>query len=399
MLIGIGVATAITAVIQSSGATIGMVFAMISAGVITRVEEAYPIILGANIGTCATAMLGSIGAPVAARRSALSHLFFNIFSAVFGIITAPLIFRYIHYTAPIQAGMNPEAVAQALIHQCANANTIKMVLSALLALPAVTMLASFVRRIAPQRGKPEEASYLDPDLLNRPEDALQAALSELIRLTRLCRKGLTSQAALFIQWDRSKARSNQEIERTLDTIKISMHDYLLDLTAHRLSRRQGILLTLLYHGVDHLERISDHLDHMSQLSTQKRHVPAARFDKNTVESLFALNRQAHQVLLSLEEAMLHQPKKKSPPIEQIMHSTEIFKEQAELERTTIGQELSGRKTTPVAALYRGAFLSDLSRIVKHARALALEMETRDFHIKKKKLGREIVAESPLVQEN
>ena len=174
----------------------------------------------------------------------------------------------------------------------------------------------------------------------------------------------------------------------------------MDLANHPLSRRQAILLTLLYHGVDHLERIGDHLEHMSSLSASKRNVPAARFDKSTVETLFALDRQAHEALLGLEHALSYQPSKQAPAIQNILDTAEAFKDRAALERKQIGQELSGRKMTPVAALYRAAFLSDLSRIVKHARALALEIETQDFRIKKKKLGRERLepaSETPVAQ--
>ena len=143
LITGTLVAALITGVIQSSGAVIGMGFAMISAGAITEFEGIYPIIIGANVGTCVTGLLGSIGTSVDARRAAVIHLIFNLMSTSIAIAASPLFYRYISVTS------------DDLIRQAANADTIKMTLTALLMLPLVpTAWKTIPSAGARQRGEP-----------------------------------------------------------------------------------------------------------------------------------------------------------------------------------------------------------------------------------------------------
>jgi len=395
MLIGVGTATLVTSVIQSSGAVIAMVFAMISAGVITNLEQAWPIILGANVGTCATALLGSIGTSSAARRSAVAHLVFNIFGCIAGIVAAPLVYRYIPPLAPLPVtGVGSSAAHPALIHQCAYANTIKMTISALLMLPLTNAFSRLVSHITPGKKTPDTPSPLNPELLDRPEDALQAALQELARLAGLCRESLRGQARLYLIWDARQGSANQATEAVLDTIKLAMHNYLHTLSQQTLSRRQRILLTMLYTGIDHLERIGDHLAHMATLSKARHQIAAARFIPDTIEAFLDLNQKACTVLTRLQQALAPAAGDRRQAACCVIDACDQYTQQADRQRMQIAKDLSTGRSTPVAALYREELLSDLSRIVKHAKALALDARDRDFRIKSSKLGRTASAPDP-----
>lgn len=387
LLTGVLLATLITAIIQSSGAVIGMVFALISAGVITGLHQAWPIILGANIGTCATALLGSIGAPAAARRSAVAHLTFNLFSAAAGIAAAPLVFRYIPHLVPVSASAPPAALHQALIHQCAVANTLKMLFTALLALPFTRLLAGVVSTITPDRGTPPPPSLLNSELLTTPEDALQAVLQELCRLTGICRESLHGQSRLYLMHDARQAAFSKASEETLDTLKPAMHDYLKVIAHGPLSRRQAILLTLLYTGIDHLERISDHIARMAEISAMQHRQPAARFTPATLDVFLELNHKGCTVLTRLQQALASSPENHQHAAAQVLVAREQYMLSAVSEEAQVAKDLSSGRIAPVAALYRSAYLSHLNRIVKHARALAMDAEASDFHIKTRKLGR------------
>ena len=139
LLLGTLAAALITSIVQSSGAVIGMGFAMISAGIITDLSGIFPIVIGANIGTCVTGLLGSIGTTIDARRIAIAHLLYNILSTAIAIAAAPLFYRYIPFTS------------QDLIHQAANANTLKMLISTVIILPIAPAFGKLVTKIIPSR--------------------------------------------------------------------------------------------------------------------------------------------------------------------------------------------------------------------------------------------------------
>jgi len=387
MLGGVAVATVVTAVIQSSGAVIGMVFAMIAAGVITSLQQAWPIIIGANVGTCATALLGSIGTSAAARRSALSHLLFNLFSAAAGIAAAPLVYRYIPLLRPVAAGEAVALARQALIQHCAMANSVKMVITALVALPFTPLLAAAVTRLTPGGDTPQTPSLLDTELLDRPEDALQAALHELSRLCGICRDSLRRQARLYLAPDARRHAAVKADEAMLDTLKLAMQDYLQALFKHPLSRRQGILLSLLYTGVDHLERIGDHAARMAEISQMHRRQPAARFIPEALEAFLDLNQKACTVLTRLQQALAPETGDRRRAAMAVIAARDRYMEAASRQRTRIAIDLSSGRSTPAAVLYRNTYLSHLNRIVKHAKALAIDSRDRDYHIKPAKLGR------------
>jgi len=387
MLGGVLVATLVTAVIQSSGAVIGMVFALIAAGVITNLEQAWPIIIGANVGTCATALLGSIGAGGAARRSALAHLLFNLFSAAAGIAAAPLIYRTIPLLRPVAPGAAADLVRQALIQQCAIANAVKMIVTALAALPFTPLLATAVTRLTPRGAPLRTPSLLDTDLLGHPEDALQAALLELSRLCGICRDSIHRQARLYLAPDAHRHAAIRADEAVLDTLKLAMHDYLNTLAAHPLSRRQGILLALLYTDIDHLERIGDHIARMAELSRVQGRQPAARFIPETLDAFLDLNRKACTVLTRLQQALAADTDTRTAAAEAVITARDRYMEAASRQRTRIAADLSSGQSTPAAVLYRNTYLSHLNRIVKHAKVLAQDARDQDFHIKPSKLGR------------
>lgn len=384
MLTGVAIATAVTAVIQSSGAVIGMVFALIAAGAMTNLEQAWPIIIGANVGTCATALLGAIGTSPAARRSALSHLLFNLFSAAVGMAAAPLVYRYIPLLRPVTASMATDAARQALIQQCAIANALKMAITAVVALPFSPWLGRVVTHLSRGRdaGSP---SLLDTDLLDRPEAALQATLLELSRLCGICRDSLRRQARLYLGPDARRQAAVQADEIMLDTLKLAMQNYLRSLFIHPLSRRQGILLTLLYTGIDRLERISDHVARMAEVSQAHRRQPSARFIPESLEAFLDLNQQACTVLTRLQQALAPGGGDRQAAAEAVIAARDRYMESASRQRVQIASDLSSGRSTPSAVLYRNTYLSHLNRTVKHAKALAIDTRDRDFHIKPAKL--------------
>ena len=203
-LLGVALAFALTAIIQSSGATIGMAFALASAGVFDSLWQTYPIVVGAQIGTCATALLGSIGTGIDSRRAALGNLLTNVNNAILSIFLAPL-------WIPLLQGTSADHV-----RQIANVHTFLMLQNCLVFLPLVGPYSKLLAAIAPSKHPPPEPSRLQPELLDFPEQAIAACLAELWRISKIAAKSLrlAGQTILF-------AHSPADVQATASTNKPS----------------------------------------------------------------------------------------------------------------------------------------------------------------------------------
>ncbi|HHV78907.1 MAG TPA: Na/Pi cotransporter family protein [Firmicutes bacterium] len=257
-LLGVVGGAVFTGIIQSSSVTTSLLVTMASQGLIT-VREALPIVLGANIGTCVTALLASVGTCVAARRAALAHLLFNIIGCtVFLFLMGPL-----EYISTL-TGSNPA-------HQVANAHTIFNVSTTLLLLPAFNYFVSAVTRLIPGSEGPLEfcPRYLDARLLKTPSLALAQAKKEALRMASLAEENVTLAMGLFFNQKKGDVEKIDSQEKLVDMLEARINEYLAKLAQSKLSEEQTKTLTALIHVVDDLERVSDHAQNISTLGVYK----------------------------------------------------------------------------------------------------------------------------------
>lgn len=382
LLIGTVVAALVTGIVQSSGAVIGMGFALVSAGVIGSFEGIFPIIIGANIGTCVTGLLASIGTTISARRIAIAHLLFNVMSTAFAIITAPLFYRFI----PLTSGD--------IIHQAANANTIKMLLSALCILPVVPLYGKLVVFLTPSKLSEPTRSFLDPDLLDRPEQALYACLQELQRTARICAESLRLAAPEFLKHDPKLARAIKTNEQSINAIKGTMGDYIVELTRHYLSRRQVILIEHVERCMSDLERIGDHIANLTGKSDQQRRLPTARFGAGEIEDWLAV----HEAVLTLLDKVVDSLDPEVADFHEM--AGRILDQQKKISaivsrvKKAHFERMESSTVTPIAGMLFNAYVAGFSRIAKHIKNIALTEQQPKFWLKRKKLDRVMSDESP-----
>lgn len=382
LLIGTVAAALITGIIQSSGAVIGMGFAMVSAGAITSFEGIYPIIIGANIGTCVTGLLASIGTTVAARRIAIAHLLFNIISTLLAVIAAPLFYQYI----PLTAGD--------IIHQAANANTIKMVISALIFVPLVPVYGKLVVLITPSKMKQPEASYLDEDLHNRPEQAIFACLRELQRTARLCAQNLHLAAEEFIRHEPQRERLIHVNEQSINAIKAAMRDYLARLTRQYLSKRQAILIEHVDRCMADLERVGDHIENLSVIARRQRGLPAARFIPAAMEDWLSIYQAVEKLLNKVIESLDPEVPDFQTFAKEILVLREEFRTTALKAQQAHFKRLEEKAVTPIAGMIFNDYLSNFWRITKHIKNIALAEQQPQFWLKREKLGQVMSGDAP-----
>ena len=253
--LGIAVGALVTAVIQSSSASVGILQALCMTGSISY-ASAVPIILGQNIGTCVTALMSSVGACRNAKRASVIHLLFNIigtaaFMIVFYSMNAIFRFEFMQEMA--------DSVGIAMIHTGFN------VFTTLLLLPFADFLEklSFIV-IRPdgeeeiQAGENEIFSKMDERFLNTPSFALEQAYTVTLKMAELAKESLHMASKILFCYDKKALQEVERIEQTVDRYDDKISGYLTKLSGRNLKEQESRKLNMLLHSVGDLERISDH---------------------------------------------------------------------------------------------------------------------------------------------
>lgn len=389
LVLGILMATLLTSIIQSSGATIGMAFALVQAGVLVSVEQTMPIILGAHIGTCATALLGSIGTSMNAKRSAYAHVIFNIFNVILAsLLKGPLV--------ALLVWMSPDNV----LRQSANLHTVVMVVAAFLVLPFSTPYAKLILRLFRSRKPEPEPSYLDDKLLEYPEQAICASIHELQRVAKICAKSLrlAGQTILF-------AHTSQDIhalklnEQVVNDVKLAMKEYLANLTRRYLSKRQAILIQHIDRCMSDLERIGDHIETICNLSLRRQKVPEAIVDKDSFDTAFRLYENALHIFKLVIDSLDPDRENTQEIAQQILQARDDYMQSSMSTRAMFTDKVAQRAITPIAGIFFSEYIAALDRLVKHSKSIALAEKQPQFWIKRTKLTKHVdMAPEPALQE-
>ena len=263
-VLGLLAGLALTALLQSSAAGLGILQALSLTGHLSF-AAAVPIILGQHIGTCVTALLSCIGAGKNAKRTALSHLLFNIFGAALNLVLW-YIFRLF---VPAAAEQSISAVWIAILH------TGFMLTTAAVMLPLSGLLEKLVCKLVKDGPEAQEApaTALDTRLFVNPTLALVQAKTVAQRMARESEIAFSLAIDQFSAFDRSAADQITQTEQALDTLEDEIDTYLLKLSSCPLSQKDSGLLGLLQQMTANFERVSDHAVHVadcaSVLNTEK----------------------------------------------------------------------------------------------------------------------------------
>lgn len=371
---GILAGTLVTLIVQSSGATIGMCFALIAGGAVTRLEQVFPVILGAHIGTCSTALIAALGASPEARRAALAHLFFNLYGVALAAGLAP-------WLVPLL-----RATSGDLLRQAANAHTGVMLLAMLPLLPFSSGLAAGLRRLVHFRTAEAEPSHLDETLLPTPEQALAACIRELQRVARLGAKSLRRNASLLLKPDVRLDRCILRDEDVLDEIQIALREYLTALTARRLSRRQALMVQHLERCMTDIERIGDHNNNLRELS-QSRHQRRTVLPREALEQLVQLFESADGVVRRVIESLNPDLPDFTASAQAILDARDRYAQLSTETKTAFLDQTAAHTYTPLQGMVLSDYALELDRIVRHSRLIGLVERHPFFWIKREKLGR------------
>ena len=247
-LLGVLVGALVTAVIQSSSASVGILQALSVTGGVSY-AAAIPIIMGQNIGTCVTALLSSVGANKNARRAAIVHLLFNVIGVTV-LLTAFCI---------VKAALSPALLDEpATMYGIAIVHSVFNILCTAMLLPAGGLLERLAMRLVPDGKSADETAELDKRLLATPSLALQQARTLAGGMASCAARALENALAAFDAYTPELAQSIREDEERCDHYEDIIGTYLVQLSSRTMSQCESEEATELLKTIGDFERISDH---------------------------------------------------------------------------------------------------------------------------------------------
>ncbi len=260
-VIGFLVGVLFTMVIQSSAGTIGVMQAL-SASVNITYSVALPVVVGAEVGTCITAILSSLGANKNGKRTALMHLYFNVIKAVSFMIIFYALHAIVHFAfMDQQAGM----VGIASIHTLIN------LVATPLMLPFSGILVKMAYATIPidekEREEQEEMqaiTKLDSRFLSNPPFALEQSKQVAVDMANFTKDSLEKAIRLLEEYNAESADEVRKLEERVDRYEDQLGTYLMQINSHHLSDKDSRMLSIIIHCITDFERISDHALNIAQ---------------------------------------------------------------------------------------------------------------------------------------
>lgn len=255
MLVGM----ALTTIVQSSSASIGLLQALAGQGLL-GINIAFPILFGENIGTTTTALISSVGANKTAKRAAVIHFLFNL--------TGTIIFMTVlrNPVARIVEVMSPGQVSR----QIANAHTLFNFLNVAIQLPFAGLLVKIAEKLVPGDDTLEgEAIYLDERILETPSIALGQVFDELLRMGGFVEDNLNRAEKALIEGNQKEIEIVLEQEKKINHLEKEIMNYLVLLSNAPLSVEQHNDINNLFYAINDIERIGDHAENIIELAVEK----------------------------------------------------------------------------------------------------------------------------------
>lgn len=365
-ILGILAGTILTAIVQSSSASVGILQALSSTGAITY-SAAMPIIMGQNIGTCVTAMLSAISANKNGRRAALVHLYFNIIGVILWMGAYYLIGGVLSATNTFELFALAESTAIDM-WGIAAVHTIFKIFSVTLLMPFSKLLEKLA--LATIKGDDTKGDsftdMLDERLLDTPTVAIERSYEVADEMARLSSTAINYAIELLDDYDEKKAAKIRALENKVDIYEDALGSYLVKLSARSMDAEDSREVTKLLYMIGDFERISDHavnvIDSAEELMDKQ-----IEFSDAALEELKTMYAAIREIVWITEEAFVERDIEKAHMVEPLEQVVDYLKEQIRLRHIMRLQKVE-------CAIEPGFVLSDiltnLERVSDHCSNVA-----------------------------
>ena len=355
-VLGVLAGAALTAVIQSSSASVGILQALAATGQVTY-GAAVPIIMGQNIGTCITAMLSGIGANKNAKRAALVHLSFNVIGTAVWLSVFCLVKWLL---APGLLNESASLVGIAVAHSLFN------LLCTVLMLPLSNLLERLVCVLVPDGKQPEAASELDERLLATPPVALERCRKVAAQMADCSVNALEQGIAALTAYTPELARQVRTAEDQSDHFEDLLGTYLVKLSTRRISAADSNEAARLLKIIGDFERIADHGVNLVQ-SAEELRSKKMNFSPSAMAELTVLTKAVEEILGLSLDAFLKDDYNAAGLVEPLEQVIDGLKEQL---RTSHILRLQKEECSIEAGFVWADLLTDLERVSDHCSNIA-----------------------------
>ena len=295
-ILGVLAGVVLTAIVQSSSASVGILQSLTATGAITY-GAAIPIIMGQNIGTCVTAMLSSVGANKNGKRAALIHLYFNIIGVVVVLSIFYLLSWLVTPIAEFASGTYIDMWGVALVH------TVFKVICVAIIGPFYKLLEKLAVLTIKNGEESETQSLLDDRLLETPAFAVGRAAEVTGSMAEMATTALRNSLTLFEKYDAKLADDIRDKEAKADVLEDALGSYLVKLSSCDMDERDSRQITKLLHIIGDYERISDHAVNIVE-SAEEMHDKKIEFSSQAQHEITVLRGAVDEILSIAYEAFI-----------------------------------------------------------------------------------------------
>ena len=355
-ILGLLVGLIVTAIIQSSAASVGMLQALSLTGSISYMVAA-PIVAGQNIGTCVTALLSSIGVNTNAKRVAATHIIFNITGAIAFIILYEI---FIHFVNPLTGTANPFGLA--IVHTAYNIVTV------LVCFPLSKVLLKLVYKLV-KEDKDSQEVIIDERLLLNPSIAIAQCYKTTGNMAKIARETMSLSVRMLKQYNPKAAEVITKNEAMIDKYQDVLESFLQKLSARELSEEDSNRVSQLILSISDIEKIADHSINILNIAT-KVNKKEWTLSEETIEELKKVVNAVKEVFDITLNAFLYQDLNfayQVEPFEQIVDDIAYYARKNHIKR--VKQAKAHIKRGFVYA----EILNDLERISDHCSNIATNM--------------------------
>ena len=361
-----------TAIIQSSSASVGILQALCSTGILSY-ATALPIIMGQNIGTCVTALLSSIGATKNGKRAAIIHLYFNVigtvtFMVVFYALNAVIHFSFLNLTA--------QEFGIAVIHTTFNIITTAYLLPLRKVLEklayATIKLDDDEKRIMDSRSG-NEFALLDDRFLEAPSLAVEHCKQVINKMADISRESLFISMSLIGGYDEEQAFRVGELETRADKYEDALGTYIMKISTKNLKKEDSEMLNVMLHCIGDFERISDHACNIcdSARELQQKNMQFSPKAKTELDILSSAVREAVDISFDAFKSNSKNEADKVEPLEELIDTLAV-----ELKARHIRRLREGKCTIELGFAHSD-ILNNLERVADHCSNIAVDVIQSD----------------------
>ncbi len=293
-VLGVLVGALVTAIIQSSSASVGILQALSVTGAVSY-SAAIPIIMGQNIGTCVTAMLSSFGANKNAKRASFIHLLFNVIGTAIWLTVFSLIALLLK---PVILNESASYLGIAVCHSIFN------VLCTIVLLPASSLLEKLAYKIVPEGKAPEKVVELDERLLATPAIAVEQSSHLASKMAADAIEGFKLSMQSITDYTPEIAERIRKIEDDTDHYEDILGTYLTKLSKSQVSEEDSAIVTKLLKAIGDFERISDHAVNVLE-SVEELREKGIEFSPAAKEEITVLCAATDEILALTETSFVH----------------------------------------------------------------------------------------------